>query len=392
MEDRLNAPAGRLHALDNLRALMMWLGIVLHVAVIHGEREALLPWRDERRTALVDFLMAFIHAFRMPVFFILAGYFVALLARSRGAGGLARHRLRRLGLPFLVFWPPVFAACVVLSLLFLHRIVRGSWGLDRSLMADHPTVPQGPSTMHMWFLWLLLWFSLLAAALLRWFDGPWLQRGAAILRRLGSTAWGPVVLTLPLVLAGLGYPDGLVRPNGAFLPPAAEWLHNGMFFVFGLALLGHQQPLFDLYRRRCKAYALAGVLPFVAAGALVEAHAPAVAIAFVYNMSSWLWSFALIGLALRVLDRRSAWLSYLADSSYWVYLVHMPLTIGLGALLFGLALPAVAKMAINISATTLVCLVSYQLFVRFTWVSVLLNGKRHVRSAGDLQHSAPRSA
>jgi glucans biosynthesis protein C len=392
MEDRLNAPAGRLHALDNLRALMMWLGIVLHVAVIHGEREALLPWRDERRTALADFLMAFIHAFRMPVFFILAGYFVALLARSRGAGGLARHRLRRLGLPFLVFWPPVFAACVVLSLLFLHRIVRGSWGLDRSLMADHPTVPQGPSTMHMWFLWLLLWFSLLAAALLRWFDGPWLQRGAAILRRLGSTAWGPVVLTLPLVLAGLGYPDGLVRPNGAFLPPAAEWLHNGMFFVFGLALLGHQQPLFDLYRRRCKAYALAGVLPFVAAGALVEAHAPAVAIAFVYNMSSWLWSFALIGLALRVLDRRSAWLSYLADSSYWVYLVHMPLTIGLGALLFGLALPAVAKMAINISATTLVCLVSYQLFVRFTWVSVLLNGKRHVRSAGDLQHSAPRSA
>jgi hypothetical protein len=52
-QDRLNAPAtaGRLHALDNLRASMMWLGIVLYVAVIHGEREALLPWRDERRTA-----------------------------------------------------------------------------------------------------------------------------------------------------------------------------------------------------------------------------------------------------------------------------------------------------------------------------------------------------
>jgi glucans biosynthesis protein C len=50
-------------------------------------------------------------------------------------------------------------------------------------------------------------------------------------------------------------------------------------------------------------------------------------------------------------------------------------------LLYGLALPAGIKMAINISATTLVCLACYQLLVRFTWVNVLLNGKRHSRSA-----------
>lgn len=70
---------------------------------------------------------------------------------------------------------------------------------------------------------------------------------------------------------------------------------------------------------------------------------------------------------------------YLAESSYWVYLVHMPMTIGFGALLFGLPLPAGVKMLVNISATTALSLVSYHWLVRSTAVGLLLNGKRQAR-------------
>jgi fucose 4-O-acetylase-like acetyltransferase len=120
----------RLYALDNLRAAMMWLGIVLHVAVIHMAGAQLLPWRDNQTTPAADLLVAFVHAFRMPVFFILAGFFVALLLAQRGAAATVRHRLRRLALPFALFWPPLFAACAVLAMLFMHRMARGTWGLD----------------------------------------------------------------------------------------------------------------------------------------------------------------------------------------------------------------------------------------------------------------------
>ena len=52
--ERPSAAAGshgdRLYALDNLRALMMWLGIVVHVSVTHMVNDAPLPWRDERTT------------------------------------------------------------------------------------------------------------------------------------------------------------------------------------------------------------------------------------------------------------------------------------------------------------------------------------------------------
>jgi glucan biosynthesis protein C len=43
-------------------------------------------------------------------------------------------------------------------------------------------------------------------------------------------------------------------------------------------------------------------------------------------------------------------------------------------------LPALAKIALNVAGTTAVCLATYHVFVRFTWVSVLLNGKRHERT------------
>jgi fucose 4-O-acetylase-like acetyltransferase len=369
----------RLHALDNLRALMMWLGIVLHVAVIHVVGDSPLPWRDEQRTRLADLLMAFIHSFRMPVFFILAGFFVAMLLARRGPRGMARQRLARLGLPFALFWPPLYVLCGLAAMVFMHRLVRGSWGLDWALRPRGPNIPNGPGTMHLWFLWMLLWLSVLAAALAsvrhQAVTHMWAAAGK-LMQRLGAAWWGVALLVLPLVWAGLGYRGGLLAPSGLFVPRLAEWVHNGLFFAFGLALYHQQWELFDLYRRRCADYALAGLPFFVAALALYERRAPAPWIALVYNAATWLWSFALIGLALRVLNRRNAALAYLAESSYWVYLVHFPLTIGFGVLFYGLALPAVLKMALNISATTAICLASYQLAVRSTWVGALLNGRR----------------
>jgi hypothetical protein len=44
---------------------------------------------------VADLLVALIHAFRMPVFFIVAGFFAAMLVQRRGRSGLLKHRFRR---------------------------------------------------------------------------------------------------------------------------------------------------------------------------------------------------------------------------------------------------------------------------------------------------------
>ena len=48
-----------------------------------------------------EFLWA-VHGFRMPVFFLMSGFFTALLWRRRGLGALLNHRLRRVALPLLI--------------------------------------------------------------------------------------------------------------------------------------------------------------------------------------------------------------------------------------------------------------------------------------------------
>lgn len=378
----------RLHALDNLRALMMWLGIVLHVAINHLTIDSPLPWRDPKTSPVADLLLLFIHSFRMPVFFMLAGFFVALLVARRGAGGMLRNRALRLALPFAIFWPPLFVATTVLAMVYIHLTARGVLGIDPALTPARQPGGSPFNTMHLWFLYQLFWFSVMAWA------GVRLQRFVPMRLRetlarsfvtLAERRWGFAVLALPLALVGSFYPSGMVTESGSFLPPLAEWVQSGLFFVVGWYVHGQQERLLALFASRCKGHAVAGLAFLVATVVLLGAlrgnrlqplpH-PEFWIAFVYNATAWLWSLALIGSFVRYMPRQNAVLAYLSQSSYWVYLVHMLGTIGFGILLFNAPFGAVAKMGLNIAATSLVALASYQLLVRHTRLGSLLNGQR----------------
>lgn len=378
----------RLHALDNLRAVMMWLGIVLHVAVIYTVSSTILPWHDRASHGLADGLVIGIHSFRMPVFFILAGFFVALLLQKRGAQGMLRHRLRRLALPFALLWPPLYMACGVLGMLFMHQIERGTWGLDRTLLAPPPG-GEKINTLHLWFLWMLIWFAVLTACLsplVRQLTKFQRMALGKLFARAASAWWGTVLWALPLAAIGTLYKDGFLMASGSFLPPLSEWLHNGLFYGFGLALYTQRVALLAHYQRCAWAYLAFGLLAFCAAMAVythtnqqhvLMAYAPWWT-ALGYNLCSWCWSFALIGLFLRYLPAENSAMRYLSQASYWVYLIHFPLTSGFGALLYTANLPALVKMLLNIGATTAAALVSYHLLVRTTALGTLLSGQRPI--------------
>ncbi len=378
---------GRVHALDNLRAAMMWLGVVLHVSVNHMAGPAILPFKDRDVSPLADFTVFFIHTFRMPVFFVLAGFLAAMMVGSRGHAAMVRNRLRRIALPFALFWPILFVATVVLVFGFRHMMNTGSFGLS---MADAPKpVPGRPvlNTMHMWFVYYLFLFCMLAGAacaLEKFIPARLVSAWHALFGALARNWWGFLLLAIPLALVGSGYRGGILAPTGSFIPNVNELVHNGIFFVFGWAVYRLRDVLLPTFAKHCWKFLGAGLVFYICSGGIFNMinkdpsaipHSQMLS-AYVYGCASWLWSMAMVGLFVRYLPTQNRALRYLSDSSYWVFMVHMTCTIGFGILLYNTPFGALGKMAINIAATTATCLATYHLFVRNTWIGVLLNGKR----------------
>ncbi|MGD1915274.1 MAG: acyltransferase family protein [Phycisphaerales bacterium] len=91
----------RRHDLDALRAFAMLLGIALHACLAYSG----MPWpvNDAPGDGEAYFhFFSFIHGVRMPLFFLLSGFFTAMLWRRRGTRGLIGHRAKRIALPLLI--------------------------------------------------------------------------------------------------------------------------------------------------------------------------------------------------------------------------------------------------------------------------------------------------
>ncbi|HET9208056.1 MAG TPA: acyltransferase family protein, partial [Burkholderiaceae bacterium] len=369
----------------NLRATMMWLGVVLHVAIVHRVLDSASFWRDPQTSPTADVVVMLIHVFRMPVFFIVSGFFAALLVERRRPGGMLANRVWRVGVPFVVFLPILFAATVVLTTTYARPVGSPpSVGFDLNVM---PVKSGGVrfQTLHLWFLELLMGFALVTA-ILCWLTSSLpnvlRERTKQVFCRLGVSNMAFLTLALPLAVVGRNSPQGVLVTSGDLLPPAAEWLHYGLYYAFGFALYHCRHHVLPLYAQRAWRNALAGVIGIgiTVAVTYVALRAPGRLphdgfwMSLAYNACSWLLSLALIGGFVRHLHEQNQLLKYMAESSYWVYLVHLPL-IGVVALaLRDWHIVAELKMVLNIGVTTALSVASYHWLVRHKPIGVFLNG------------------
>ena len=91
---------------------------------------------------------------------------------------------------------------------------------------------------------------------------------------------------------------------------------------------------------------------------------------------AWLMCFGLIGLFRLIASRERPWVRYVSDSSYWLYLWHLPLIVFAQRLVLTWPLNTHLKFLLICVAVTAVLLVSYQLGVRYSPIGTMLNGRR----------------
>ena len=91
---------------------------------------------------------------------------------------------------------------------------------------------------------------------------------------------------------------------------------------------------------------------------------------------AWVMTFSLMGLFRAHFSTESKWMRYISDSSYWLYLAHLPLVMVAQGVMARLPLPAIVKFSIVTVGLTVFLLLTYEYLVRYTFIGTMLNGPR----------------
>ncbi len=383
---------GRLHDLYALRATAMLLGIVFHAAFFlvtipdGSELPSQPAWPIEeaydflrdRADSLpehvtwpvkdpaveddtyslfhISVLVVLLHGFRLHVFFLLSGFFTALLWERRGLRALAMHRVKRIALPLALS-----AITIVPILAYLGYInIHGDFNL---LLLPIAAIY---NMYHVWFLWYLLILAGLFIAAVKW--------GRISFRHW---AWW---LVIPLTIVPEFFMEERVvfgpdTPLG-IIPDLNLVAYYALFFAFGAFMYQRRIEV-----RRWWAVILIPSLTVLLFGGLIvmffaEGWWAWGAGAILQGSYAWAMSFGMMGLFRLIASKERQWVRYLSDASYWLYLWHLPLVILAQMWTVQWNVDPHLKLLFVFVSVVAVLLVIYQVGVRYTWIGTMLNGRR----------------
>jgi hypothetical protein len=397
---QLSQKTERLHSLDSLRAIMMLLGIVLHTTTTYqgGEPSAGWPMRDPAASnEFLKWMLYVIHNFRMPIFMLVAGFFAALLFYDRSPKKMLINRVKRIVYPFAVFilllWPLVTLAFSyangVFSFIRPLDSAIGSMSINTSLSTfiENPIKLIPERTMHLWFLYYLIIFSVVSFGLGKLFQKlPWVT--SKISRRFDHIIKKPllklVVFSLITFLLLLVMDSSWVATSTSFIPDGGTFTFYFFFYLVGWVLF-KSKHLLSTFMQYDRLFTLAGLGIFTIYFLVDTSEVSVQLQALIKSTTVWLFIFGFTGLFLRYFSKHSATMRYISDSAYWVYLLHLPLTALIPGLIADWSIPVILKFSIVAGVTTFICFFTYHYLVRGTFIGQFLNGRKYSSRLSDIK-------
>jgi len=312
----------RRHDLDALRAVFLLFGIPYHASLTVRPGPWIANFHDRSR----DFIQLadYLHLFRMPGFYMIAGYFAAMLLHRRPVASYLPSRLHRLVPPFLAGTFLLVPAMHFLLLLETgHPDPLARWWEIMTMAERNPFE-------HLWFVQVLLYYTAGLAALV-WLFPPLAHAELKGEQRMLVRCFVPVTLAIGLVLGlcGLGslqleryrYLDSFAV-NFLSARYALDYLP---WFLFGAVL--QRIPALD---RRFARFSWILFLTGLAASIVVV---------FYPRLVPFLWRPVLTGVAAICLTQAALgalahfihgerrWVKALVSASFVIYLFHEPLIV-----------------------------------------------------------------
>lgn len=355
----------------------MSLGIVLHSMV------QFVPYRPvgDSTDTVMAVIIELVHGFRMPLFFLLSGYFLAMLIARRGLTRTVGQRALRIGVPFGI------AVVTIIPLLDWVGTKVYTWIIAEGRFDFSRVSDAGESSeiglAHLWFLWFLLIYVAVVAVLVlvaralrrvwpRLVAPAWLRTAAIVVLVVV-----PVITQVPTAVEEFGPPT-----DNSWTPGIGLLLYYLAFYGVGALLYGRPStvagPAIYRLRRWWPLLLVVGVGALYPLG--LNASSTPVVSAAAQVAYAWTMTFGLIGLFKSVFAQERFWVRYASDSSYWLYIVHLPVVFALQGVFTFTDWPGAVEAALITALTVSSMLIVYAVAVRYTTLGWLLNGRRTFRN------------
>ncbi|MET0238554.1 MAG: acyltransferase family protein [Sphingobium sp.] len=364
----------REHFWDSVRAFLMLLGIPYHVALSYRAGKGWIVNSGEGIEAF-SYVAQIIHLFRMPAFFLIAGYFAALLLAKREPETWLNSRITRLGVPLivsLVTLVPIMNLFAELSNFALPEAL-ASWGRNSASSG-------GYWVRHLWFIIVLLYCSAAVAALARW--RPSLRR-AVIAPRIDHWVARHFTRSLLACAVAMGlwqavavelfYIGGLATNIPQQILRLDELIMFAPWFALGCVVARSPRTLERMTRLSPDIAMIALNAMLVSMLFMDEMWAPVGR--FVSTIAAVTLTQTVIAAARRFLDRPIPMVQRLVPASFVIYLFHMPILVALIWAGKSLGMPVTLK-ALSVMLLTLVLSYgAWAVIARSPLLSFLFNGE-----------------
>jgi peptidoglycan/LPS O-acetylase OafA/YrhL len=366
--DLRDGDLSRLHYIDHLRAALVMLVVVHHVALVYGAGAPFYyvepPFGDATGFQWLLIFVLANQAWFMGAFFLLAGYFTPGAFDRKGGGAFLRDRLIRLGIP-LAAYVFVLNPLAELGVWLMPTELTGLTG--SASWSDYPDmIGVGP----LWFVAMLLIFSF------GYVGYKTLANGSGV-RPAAMPGYGAIA-GFTVVLAAASYGWRMIVPLGesVWQFPTLAYLPQYLSF-FALGALAYRR---DWLATLTAAKGAVGALFAAAAAVLLfplafsgEMFSVEVTEALESAMGDGNWQSAAytawdsvfaVGLVLALIvgfravaNRRSAFGSFLAKHSYAVYVIHIPVVVYGAYLMRSIEMTAIAKTVVVSAVVVPACFV-----------------------------------
>lgn len=369
------SPRERFHALDGARAIMLLLGIPFHTAAMYTLKGGWLV-DAHQPSFLASLISALVHSFRMPGFFILAGFFAAMLLARRPAGQWLTSRVKRLLVPFAssllllggweVYWMGTSQG--------LEPEAAVAWTLDHF---------PGRWVNHRWFLIVLFAYCTAIAALFPPLAAsPRLRAGW---RWLGPVRLLVLLVALPIAAQYLTAELGTLLPRGETRVNLQRTVMFAPYFLIGALAFGDSR-LAQLVFRPALALRVAGALLLLTYCILTLAFGDFLSTTGFPRMLTRPLAFSVTALAGvfvsslffyyvgKLFAKGHAGVRYFVAASLVIYLFHEVFLLPLGVAFRQVDWPAEVEMLAIASATLAGTVLVFEAIRRSAWLSFLFNG------------------